>query len=212
MSPAGSAASANEASTVEGTRVESGRFRARPEGRERRGTAWGAIDFAPATAIADSLLYEERLLRVIRPLPSLRLRRGVLEPRGWIESRGADAAEREGFFVCADPWWNRTECLSEADLDARMEVRLRYLQFSAEERAEYPSVVFRREATVAFTLGEVVGSGIVVTVDGGDQLQGRFLVSACMPPSPFQLYRVSVRVENAVRVEPGDRTMTPHDA
>ena len=219
MSPAGSTASTTEASTAAGSRVESGRFRTRT-GAEEVGAAWGEIDFGPATAVADSLLYEQWLSRRNRPLSHLPGKtsardrwQGVLAPRGWVEARGsAPSGERDDLLAGEQSWWSRTECLVEADLDARMEVRLRYLQLSGEDGANHLGGTLPREATVAFTLGEVVGSGIVVTVDSGDRLQARFLVSASIPASPFQLYKISVRVENAVRAGMGEWTLTPREA
>ena len=189
------------------TRLESGGFRSK--GCRHSGTGGGchAIDFADAVAVADSVLYERS-----RPYPHLAAAAetpawspvGVLVPRALADSRLAAPARGEGPSVRPDPWWNQTECLLEADLDARMEVRLRFLQVADE--------TVRREATVAFTLEELVGSGIVVTVDGGDLVQARFLVSASTPPSPFEVHRITVRVENAVRVSAGDAGMSRDEA
>ena len=200
------------------TRVESGGFRAK--GCRHSGAVGEChpIDFTDAVAVADSVLYEG-----CRPYPHLvaptarQVRRpvGVLSPRAWVDSRREAHAGVEVVSVRPEAWWNQTECLLEADLDARMEVRLRYLQFTDEsaggshEDSPGPTgATVRREATVAFALEELVGSGIVVTVDGGDVVQARFLVSASTPTSPFEVYRITVRVENAVRLNAGDVGMS----
>lgn len=204
------------------TRVESGGFRAK--GCRHSGAVGEChpIDFTDAVAVADSVLYEG-----CRPYPHLvaptgrQVRRpvGVLSPRAWVDSRREAHAGVEVVSVRPEAWWNQTECLLEADLDARMEVRLRYLQFTDEsaggshEDSPGPTgATVRREATVAFTLEELVGSGIVVTVDGGDVVQARFLVSASTPTSPFEVYRITVRVENAVRLNAGDVGMSREEA
>jgi len=180
-------------------RVESGGFKAKGCLHSGNGGGCHGIDFTDAVSVADSVLYEG-----CRPYPHLATPAGsqmcrpvgVLAPRSLVDSPQAAAAPVEGPSLGPDSWWNQAECLLEADLDARMEVRLRYLQFAGE--------VVPREAAVAFTLEELVGSGIVVTVDGGDLLQARFLVSASTPPSPFEVYRITVRVENAVRLNAAD--------
>ncbi|HET6916771.1 MAG TPA: hypothetical protein VFH56_11835 [Acidimicrobiales bacterium] len=199
-------------------RVESGGFRAKGCRHSGTGDGCHAIDFEDALAVADSVLYE-----ATGPYPHVtaasgrRVRRpvGVLAPRAWVDSRLAPAGGVEVVSVRPESWWNQTECLLEADLDARMEVRLRYMQLT-DDLAGSPSDgiagpaggTVRREASVAFTLEELVGSGIVVTVDGGGLLQARFLVSASTPPSPFEVYRITVRVENAVRLNADDVGMS----
>ena len=209
MSAPGGIAASGGVLNGPGTRVESGRFR---HGAVNGWNGGGLpqIDFAPASAVANSILYNRDLLRPRarhavrsgcgRPL-------GVLAPRGWVEADKSSGAVADGVSGSAGSWWNRTESLVDADLDTRMEVRLRYLQLVG-EAGTFSAVAVPREATVAFTLGELVGCGIVVTVDGGDRLQARFLVSASIAVSPFELYKITVRVENAVRLDGDEVRMT----
>lgn len=222
MSLSGGIASTADQSKNRATRVESGAFRAKGCRHSGTGGDCHAIDFSDALVVADSVLYEgcwpyphaaaASGRRVRRPV-------GVLAPRAWVDSRLAPNAGVQVVSVRPESWWNQTECLLEADLDARMEVRLRYLQLtdemaggSSDDIAGPPGGTVRREATVAFTLEELVGSGIVVTVDGGDLLQARFLVSASTPSSPFEVYRITVRVENAVRLNADDVGISREEA
>ena len=206
MSPPGEIAPTIDQRTNGATRVESGGFRAKGCRHSGAGRGCDAIDFTDAVAVADSVLYEGG-----RPYPHLASPPGrqvcrpvgVLAPRALVDSRRAAHSLVEGLSLRPDSWWTQTQCLLEADLDAPMEVRLRYLQVADE--------TVRREATVAFTLEELVGSGIVVTVDG-DLVQARFLVSASTPPCPFEVYRITVRVENAVRLSAGDVAMSRDEA
>ena len=84
--------------------------------------------FAAARAVADAVLYEGYLLYPYRRSSGknrVRWQFGVLAPRSWIEAGGPAAPTVAG---AADAWQQRTECLLEAAPDARVFVRLRFLQ------------------------------------------------------------------------------------
>src|SRR5689334_14636196 len=81
-----------------------------------------------ARAVADAVLYEGYLLYPYRRSSGknrVRWQFGVLAPRSWIEAGGPAAPTVAG---AADAWQQRTECLLEAAPDARVFVRLRFLQ------------------------------------------------------------------------------------
>src|SRR5262245_9538780 len=112
-----------EECTVTPTRRPTGRRRP-PDARSRAPDA-DAIDVTAAVAVADSVLYEGYLLYPYRrssPKNRVRWQFGVLAPRAWIEARSSGP---DGVAGSAESWWNRTECLVEAPLDARLEARLR---------------------------------------------------------------------------------------
>jgi len=74
------------------------------------------------------VLYEGYLLYPYRRSSGknrVRWQFGVLAPRNWIEAAGPAAPTVAG---AADAWQQRTECLLEATPDARVFVRLRFLQ------------------------------------------------------------------------------------
>jgi hypothetical protein len=78
--------------------------------------------------VADTVLYEGYLLYPYRRSSAknrVRWQFGVLAPRKWIEARGP---ARESVAGSADAWRQRTECLLEASVPARLWVRLRFLQ------------------------------------------------------------------------------------
>src|SRR5689334_24053139 len=82
-----------------------------------------------ARAVADAVLYEGYLLYPYRRSSGknrVRWQFGVLAPRAWVEARGPVAETVAG---SADAWRQRTECLLEARAQARLWVRLRFLQF-----------------------------------------------------------------------------------
>lgn len=103
-----------------------------PEG-ELRSSGWES-----ACAVADAVLYEGYLLYPYRRSSAknrVRWQFGVLAPRGWVKARGPVDETVAG---AADAWRQRTECLLEAEGDARLSVRLRFLQAqrrSVQERA-----------------------------------------------------------------------------
>jgi hypothetical protein len=84
--------------------------------------------FAAATAVADAVLYEGYLLYPYRRSSAknrVRWQFGVLAPRAVVEAAGPPDT---GVAGSADAWYQRTECLLEAPADARLRVRLRFLQ------------------------------------------------------------------------------------
>ncbi|MCO5992970.1 hypothetical protein [Actinoallomurus rhizosphaericola] len=93
--------------------------------------------FDRALAVADAILYEGYLLYPYRrssPKNQVRWQFGVLTPRAWTEARGVDD---EGLAGSAEGWWQRTECLLEADDESVVRCRIRFLQLrrrSVEER------------------------------------------------------------------------------
>lgn len=171
-----------------------------------RETADNSVDFHGALAVADSVLYEGYLLypyRASSPKNRVRWQFGVLAPRSWIEEQEAQSGQVEGISGSTESWWNRTECLIEADLDSCVEVRLRYLQLAPEKGAGLLNEARPKEAIAVFALSELLGCEISLPVDSGDRLQARMLISASRPPSPFELYKITVRVENTVHLDAG---------
>lgn len=104
-------------------------------GRSVTGCVVNALDPAlhsagwdAAHAVADAVLYEGYLLYPYRrssPKNRVRWQFGVLTPRGWVEARGPVTETVAG---SADAWRSRTECLLETTENARLWVRLRFLQ------------------------------------------------------------------------------------
>jgi hypothetical protein len=87
-----------------------------------------ASPFDEARAVADSVLYEGYLLYPYRRSSAknrVRWQFGVLLPRAWVEARGGTAATVAG---SAESWFQQTECLIEASTDARVRLRVRFLQ------------------------------------------------------------------------------------
>jgi hypothetical protein len=81
-----------------------------------------------ARGVADAVLYEGYLLYPYRRSSAknqVRWQFGVLAPREWVESVGADNDVVAG---AADAWYQQTECLLEAPDAATLHVRLRFLQ------------------------------------------------------------------------------------
>lgn len=164
------------------------------------------VDLHRALAVADSVLYEGYLLYPYRASSQknrIRWQFGVLAPRAWIEDHETRSAQEEGISGSTESWWNRTECLIEADLDSCIEIRLRYLQLATDKGAGLLSEALPREAIAVFALSELLGCETSVPVDGGDRLQARMVIRASRPPSPFELYKITLRVENTVRLDPG---------
>jgi hypothetical protein len=95
--------------------------------------------FAPASAVADAILYEGYLLYPYRRSSAknkMRWQFGVLLPRGWAEAHGLSDA---GIAGSAESWWQQTECLAAASGPDTLHVRLRFLQLQrrhVEQRAE----------------------------------------------------------------------------
>lgn len=89
--------------------------------------------FAAAQAVADAVLYEGYLLYPYRkssPKNRVRWQFGVLAPRSWIDAQGiADPAVAGS----AESWFQQAECLAEAPRNARLRVRLRFLQVRRRE-------------------------------------------------------------------------------
>lgn len=88
----------------------------------------GGDIFDPVRAVADAILYEGYLLYPYRRSSAknrLRWQFGVLAPRGWIEAQRIPDA---GVAGAAESWFQQAECLLEAPDDARLEIRVRYLQ------------------------------------------------------------------------------------
>lgn len=84
--------------------------------------------FGPASAIADSIMYEGYLLYPYRRSSAknqVRWQFGVLTPRAWAE---AHCSARDGVAGAAESWWQQTECLIQAAPDATLSVRVRFLQ------------------------------------------------------------------------------------
>jgi hypothetical protein len=87
-----------------------------------------ASPFDEARAVADSVLYEGYLLYPYRRSSAknrVRWQFGVLLPRAWMQARGGTAATVAG---SAESWFQQTECLIEASTDARVRLRVRFLQ------------------------------------------------------------------------------------
>lgn len=172
-------------------------------------SAQSSVDFQRALAIADSVLYEGYLLYPYRASSQknrIRWQFGVLAPRLWIEAHEDLSGQAEGISGSTESWWNRTECLIEADLDSCVEVRLRYLHLAPREGAGLLNEALPRETVAVFALGELLGRETALPVDGGDRLQARMLIRASRPPSPFELYKITVRVENTVHLDTGGMT------
>ena len=88
----------------------------------------GSVGCESARLVADAVLYEGYLLypyRMSSEKNRVRWQFGVLAPRDWIEARGP---VKESVAGSADTWRQRTECLLEARMSARLRVRLRFLQ------------------------------------------------------------------------------------
>jgi len=86
------------------------------------------VDFEPARAVADAVLYEGYLLYPYRRSSGknrVRWQFGVLAPRSWVEATGVVGSSVAG---SADAWHQQTECLLTAPDPATVHVRLRFLQ------------------------------------------------------------------------------------
>ncbi len=93
------------------------------------------MDFTPALALADAVLYEGYLLYPYRRSSiknRVRWQFGVLAPRTWIDG---SPPVGDGVAGSAESWWNQTECLLEAPARARVALRLRFLQLTAADQA-----------------------------------------------------------------------------
>jgi hypothetical protein len=173
------------------------------------------VDFGPALAVADSVLYEGYLLYPYRrssPKNRIRWQFGVLAPRAWIEARGPVP---DGMAGSAESWWNRTECLVEAGADTVVELRLRYLQPArSPSTADTPGdpgvldAAIPREVSAEFRPGHLAGFEMVVPIGekdadvagldpaGTEQGHGVLTLTAARADAPPGLYRIVVRVEN----------------
>jgi len=85
------------------------------------GAATSRVDelFARARKVAEAVLYEGYVLYPYRASArknQVRWQFGVVAPRDWSQAGG-----------CED-WWSQTECLVEADADARLSGKTRFLQ------------------------------------------------------------------------------------
>lgn len=158
------------------------------------------VDFEPARAVADAVLYEGYLLYPYRRSSAknrVRWQFGVLAPPVWAE---ANTPPDEGLSGSAESWWNRTECLLEAPPATAVELRLRFLHLQpgpALDRA------MPHEVAASTTLADLVGDEQVaeIAVDG---VQGRLRWGGERVEGPFQLHRLSVRVENTDGAVPAD--------
>ncbi len=95
---------------------------------ERDPAEGDAAGWDAARAVADAVLYEGYLLYPYRRSSGknkVRWQFGVLAPREWVQARGP---VRETVAGSVDDWRQRTECLLEADVGARLRVRVRFLQ------------------------------------------------------------------------------------
>jgi hypothetical protein len=103
----------------------------------------GAV-FGPAEAVADAVMYEGYLLYPYRRSSAknqVRWQFGVLTPRSWAEARGTP---RDGVAGSAESWWQQSECLIQAPGDARLAVRVRFLQLQRRQVSERtPEGAFR---------------------------------------------------------------------
>ncbi|MGH9103423.1 MAG: hypothetical protein ACRDYD_10660 [Acidimicrobiales bacterium] len=175
----------------------------------------GAVDLTPALGIADAVLYEGYLLYPYRPSSTksrVPWQFGVLAPRGWVVEPGP---AQDGVAGSAESWWNRTECLLEARPEARVELRLRFLQLAHEPDGRDEALA--REEGATFLLGDLLGGERTVSVEArgvpGSAAAGeaaepstrrcetvlaRMVVRADRVPAPFALHKLTVRVENAV--------------
>ncbi|AEW99433.1 hypothetical protein [Streptantibioticus cattleyicolor] len=94
----------------------------------REATATAPCDpFAPLRAVADAVLYEGYLLYPYRrssPKNRVRWQFGVLGPRAWAERNGPVTA---GVAGSAESWYQQTQVVLQADPDAVLRLRLRYL-------------------------------------------------------------------------------------
>lgn len=180
----------------------------------------GAVDFAPALAVADAVLYEGYLLYPYRPSSvknRVRWQFGVLAPPAWIDAR--TLPDNDGVAGSSESWWNRTECLVEAGGGVTVEVVLRFLQPEppSAERATRgpegeiatPDGAIPREVRLAFRLAEATEEGITVAfevpavgVTSVSAARGRLRVNAEQIPARFPLHKLSVRVENTTAAAP----------
>ncbi len=93
--------------------------------------------FDTARAVADAILYEGYLLYPYRRSSvknKIRWQFGVLVPPGWAQAHGLDDTSVAG---SAESWWQQSEFLLRADDDARLSLRLRFLQLQRREAEEF---------------------------------------------------------------------------
>jgi len=153
------------------------------------------VDFEPARAVADAVLYEGYLLYPYRGSSAknrVRWQFGVLAPRAWIE---ANSPSVDGLSGSAESWWSRTECLFEGPADTTVELRLRFLQLQAGPALDraVPQEVTARATIADLSRAEDV---VEVAVDG---IHGRLVWGAGGVDGPFRLHRIWARVENTDR-------------
>ena len=172
--------------------------------------------FAAARAVADAVLYEGYLLYPYRRSSGknrVRWQFGVLAPRSWIEAGGPAAPTVAG---AADAWQQRTECLLEAAPDARVFVRLRFLQLQhrsvrdetdrevdALEAGGVRHLTFDeavpREVDIAVDLAALHGDPHVTPVEfpGGEEAEA-------LPDGSGRVVRTRAPVSAVVRVSRAD--------
>ncbi|MGH9107161.1 MAG: hypothetical protein ACRDZX_15295 [Acidimicrobiales bacterium] len=163
------------------------------------GAQVGEVDFGPVMAVADAVMYEGYVLYPYRPSSGknrVRWQFGVLAPRRWVE---ADGPASEGVSGSAESWWNRTECLLEAKPGCSLEVRLRYLEVGPPASGQALDQAAPREAAVAFSLEDVLGTEMAVPAGRpGAGAHGQLVVMAERVPAPFPLHKLVLRTENNV--------------
>jgi hypothetical protein len=183
--------------------------------------------FGPLQAVADAVLYEGYLLYPYRrssPKNRVRWQFGVLAPRRWIEAQGPSVP---GVAGSAESWYQQTECLLEAEPDAVLRLRLRYLQNqrkAVEERtgdgSYRPVESLETGGELHLTFDEAVPQEQDITLPVAELLSGErvFPVGAAggerVTPLPGGAGRVvrlrrPVEARTVLRLEPlGDRPGT----
>jgi hypothetical protein len=147
--------------------------------------------FAPALAVADAILYEGYLLYPYRRSSAknrVRWQFGILAPRTWAEGlRMTD----EGVAGSAEGWWQRTECLLEAEgepSEAVVRCRLRFLQVvnrSIEERLpdgrHRPTDELELGTRLALGFEEALPRDFHLCLRIGDVLEQERKIDVCAP-------------------------------
>ncbi|HMI58895.1 MAG TPA: hypothetical protein VK511_12655, partial [Gemmatimonadaceae bacterium] len=122
------------------------------------------MSFSVAEKIADAVLYEGYVLYPYRASAAknrLRWQFGIVTPRGYAERGGSE------------PWMMQTECLVEAEDDATLDIRVRFLQAqvrSVEEVVDAAQDSYRGVATLD------IGGRSFATWDEG--IEGHLDISA----------------------------------
>jgi hypothetical protein len=135
--------------------------------------------FDTVRAVADAILYEGYLLYPYRRSSAknkVRWQFGVLVPAGWAQAHGLDDTSVAG---SAESWWQQSEFLLRADDNARLSLRLRFLQLQRREAEELTAAgAFRPAGRIVaggheeLTFDEAVPREFDVEATVGDLLRG----------------------------------------